>query len=119
MAYLFPKGGTYLRVNKYLGSSYFSVSNYWGVLVSGEYLLTVTTGTFGSQALLTLYNWLAAEGSPSSEILGFDYQHGYETGDSCFSNFIKHATENLSWLYSWRSVSASKMNAGIKGATKL
>ena len=102
-----------------MGSSYFSVSNYWGVLVSGEYLLTVTTGTFGSQALLTLYNWLAAEGSPSSEILGFDYQRGYRTGDSCFSNFIKHATENLSWLYSWLSVSACTMNVGIKGATKL
>ena len=40
--YLFPGGNTYLLVNKYCGSSYFSVNNYWGVLLSVEYLFTVT-----------------------------------------------------------------------------
>ena len=33
---------TNLLVNKYWGSSYFHVNSYWGVLSSGEYLLTVT-----------------------------------------------------------------------------
>ena len=40
--YLFPRGSTYLLVNKYYGSSYFPVSNYWEVRFSGESLLTVT-----------------------------------------------------------------------------
>ena len=39
--YLFPGGSTYLLVNKYWWSSYFSVKNYLGVHFSGEYLLTV------------------------------------------------------------------------------
>ena len=40
--YLFPWGRTYLLVNKYWRSSYFSVNNYRGVLITREYLLTVT-----------------------------------------------------------------------------
>ena len=43
-AKLFPGGSIILLVNtsKYSGSSYFQVNNYWVVLFSGEYLLTVT-----------------------------------------------------------------------------
>ena len=40
--YLFPGGSTHILVNKYWMNSYFPVNNYWGVLISGEYLLTVT-----------------------------------------------------------------------------
>ena len=40
--YLFPGRGTCLLVNKYWRSSYFPVNNYWGVLFTQEYLLTVT-----------------------------------------------------------------------------
>ena len=35
--YLFPGGSTYLLVNTYLGSNYFPVNNYCGVLLSEEY----------------------------------------------------------------------------------
>ena len=44
--YLFLEGGNYLLVNKYWGRKCFPVSNYWGVLFFGEYLLTVTPGLF-------------------------------------------------------------------------
>ena len=36
------QGGYFLLVNVYWGSRHFPVNNYWGVLFSGEYLLTVT-----------------------------------------------------------------------------
>ena len=50
--YLFLRGSTYLPVNKYGGSSYFTVNNYCELLFffSGDYLLTVT----GTPLLLCL-----------------------------------------------------------------
>ena len=52
--YLFPWGRTYLLVNKYWRSSYFPVNNYRGVLITREYLLTVTEVYF--QAKLSRQN---------------------------------------------------------------
>ena len=51
--YLFPEESNYLLVNKYWGSKYFPVQNYWEVLFLGEYLLTVTPVTLALIQSLT------------------------------------------------------------------
>ena len=53
--YLFPGGSIYLLVNKYWGSNYCPLNNYWRVLFSVEYLLTVTSACQIPYILITQY----------------------------------------------------------------
>ena len=50
----FPRESTYLLVKKYWESSYFPGYDYWGVLFSGEHLLTVTPRWNNVHVCLTL-----------------------------------------------------------------